>query len=292
MTRKPLVQVDGQLSELPATDSLSMATPALPVVVMTPAQVVALGGVVTLTASNFPDTLLVPAGPCEIYLPPVAEVTGRQLSIVFYSTGVVDSAPVVYADAADNFEGNTNYTGLALNGVGAVLLIVSDGTTWRVLSHDIPLGHGSYRYYDYVSTTAGVLTLPSAQLNQYSLIDASTGGIDITLPPATLVSGRSLSFLRADSEAANQVILTTTGSDMLDKVTNGTLTLPVGVTVTLLALGGEWVTINKYNPAQAAGQQQVYVQPNDPGLAAGVPGLWIQTGLGADGTGFTFWFNT
>lgn len=43
--------------------------------------------------------------------------------------------------------------------------------------------------------------------------------------------------------------------------------------------------------AGAGGTQEVYVQAADPGLPNGVPALWVQTGLGTDGTGFTLWFN-
>jgi hypothetical protein len=36
-----------------------------------------------------------------------------------------------------------------------------------------------------------------------------------------------------------------------------------------------------------AGNTNVFVQPTDPIMTE--PGLWIQTGLGTDGTGITLW---
>lgn len=37
----------------------------------------------------------------------------------------------------------------------------------------------------------------------------------------------------------------------------------------------------------SAGPQNLYVQPNNPGMA--VPGLWIQTNVGGDPDAMTFW---
>lgn len=37
------------------------------------------------------------------------------------------------------------------------------------------------------------------------------------------------------------------------------------------------------------GAQQVFVQPSAPSVAAGVPFLWLQTGLGGDGNDTTLW---
>lgn len=48
------------------------------------------------------------------------------------------------------------------------------------------------------------------------------------------------------------------------------------VTVTVTASGG-------------GGAQQCFVQPTAPEVAPGVPYLWVQTGLGSDGSGFTLW---
>lgn len=39
--------------------------------------------------------------------------------------------------------------------------------------------------------------------------------------------------------------------------------------------------------AGAPGQNATIVSTTNPGLTA--PGLWVQTGLGTDGTGITFW---
>ena len=49
--------------------------------------------------------------------------------------------------------------------------------------------------------------------------------------------------------------------------------------------GTSWVDLTA---AGAGGTQEVFVQPTAP-TPTGSPYLWIQTGLGADGTGFTFW---
>lgn len=49
--------------------------------------------------------------------------------------------------------------------------------------------------------------------------------------------------------------------------------------------GTTWVDLTA---AGAGGTQEVFVQPTAP-TPTGSPYLWIQTGLGADGTGFTFW---
>lgn len=39
----------------------------------------------------------------------------------------------------------------------------------------------------------------------------------------------------------------------------------------------------------AAGQQQVFVQPTEPSVSAGVPFIWFETGLGPEGTDMTLW---
>lgn len=60
-----------------------------------------------------------------------------------------------------------------------------------------------------------------------------------------------------------------------------------------------WVDIvsNDLNNMAALGlddgvfvRQNVYVQPSTPTFAPGQVGLWVQTGMGADGTDFTLWF--
>lgn len=44
--------------------------------------------------------------------------------------------------------------------------------------------------------------------------------------------------------------------------------------------------------AGAGGTQEVYVQPTNPGLPDGTPGIWVQTNVGGDTTKFSIWFNT
>ena len=289
MNRKPLVLVDGQLSELPATDSLSMATPALPVVVMTAAQVSTAGGVVTLTADNLPSVLALPNVHCEVYLPLAADAVGRQVTLVTYKEGAITSGSIVVCvSGSDNFNGNAQRTGVALGGLNSILTVVSDGTTWRILSNGVPGDTSSVNVVD--ASGGDSLTLTGEDQRKTTLIDASLDNLAITLPPISTVIGRVLAFVRQDT-STNTVTITADAADSLDGVAQGSVTLGLGASINLLATWGGWLVVGKYSAAQAGGQQ-VYVQPNDPGLAAGVPGLWIQTGLGADGTGFTFWFNT
>lgn len=290
MTRKPLVQVAGQLSELPAADSLSMATPALPVVVMTAAQISTLSGVITLTASNFPDTLILLAY-CEVYLPPAAAVAGRRISIAMHCN-ITSMAPAVYADIGENFAGAVNTTVIPLKGPGDVLTVVSDGTAWRVINHDIPGAYGDYSYNSADGSPGFTVDLStSSDVAQHQIVDGSFGDINLLLPLAHNVHGRAFTFTRADTGDATVASLSVQPSDMLNKVTGGTLNLQDYTSITLLAVFGEWITINKYSLAQAD-QQQVFVQPSDPGLAAGVPALWVQTNVGGDPTKFSLWFNT
>lgn len=290
MTRKPLVQVDGQLSELPATDSLSMATPALPVVVMTAAQISTLSGVITLTASNFPDTLILLAD-CEVYLPPAAAVAGRRISIALH-LNVTSMAPAIYADVGENFAGVVNTTVIPFKGPGDVLTVVSDGTAWRVINHDIPGAYGDY-YYNLADGSPGFTVDLStfADVAQHQIVDGVIGDINLLLPLAQNVHGRAFTFIRVDTGDSTVASLSVQPTDILNSVTGGTLNLPGNTAITLLAMYGEWITINKYNSTQVAGQQQVYVQQTDPGLADGVPALWVQTNVGGDPTKFSLWFN-
>lgn len=288
MTRKPLVQVDGQLSELPATDSLSMATPALPVVIMTAAQISTLNGVITLTASNFPDTLILLTD-CEVYLPSAATVTGRRINIVMHGN-LVSMAPVVYPYLGENFAGVANTTAISLKGPGDVLTVVSDGTAWRVINHDIPGAYGDY-YYNFADGSPGFTVDLStfSDVAQHQIVDGVVGDITLLLPLAQNVHGRAFTFIRVDTGDATVATLAAQPADQLDKVTSGTFNLQGNSSVTLLALYGEWVTISKYSAVQD--QQQVYVQSYDPGLADGVPALWVQTNVGGDPTKFSLWFN-
>ena len=290
MTRKPLVQVDGQLSELPATDSLSMATPALPVVVMTAAQISTLSGVITLTASNFPDTLILLAD-CEVYLPPAAAVAGRRISIALHCN-VTSMVPAIYADVGENFAGAVNTTVIPFKGPGDVLTVVSDGTAWRVINHDIPGAYGDYYYNSADGSPGFTVDLSTfAEVAQHQLVDGVIGDINLLLPLAQNVHGRAFTFIRVDTGDSTVASLSAQPADILNSVTGGTLNLPGNTAITLLAMYGEWITINKYNSTQVAGQQQVYVQQTDPGLADGVPALWVQTNVGGDPTKFSLWFN-
>lgn len=62
----------------------------------------------------------------------------------------------------------------------------------------------------------------------------------------------------------------------------------------LVQVDGELTEIpvgDKIDPStydQGAGAQQVFVQDTAPTFSN--VGIWVQTGLGDDGTGFTFWF--
>lgn len=42
-------------------------------------------------------------------------------------------------------------------------------------------------------------------------------------------------------------------------------------------------------PFIPAPKSQLYVQNEQPEIPVGTQGLWVQTGLGQDGNGFTFW---
>ena len=47
--------------------------------------------------------------------------------------------------------------------------------------------------------------------------------------------------------------------------------------------------VSAFETAGPGGQQQIFVQPNAPVVAGGIPYVWYQTGLGVDGTDMTVW---
>lgn len=74
------------------------------------------------------------------------------------------------------------------------------------------------------------------------------------------------------------------GSDMLVKLTDGSERR------FKLGRGGGTPFGGAPSSSGTSTPQQVYVQSTQPTFGAGVVGIWIQTGLGDNGDGFTMWF--
>lgn len=254
MTRKPLVQVAGQLSELPAADSLSMATPALPVVVLTNAQITTLSGVITLSASNFPETLFVPAwtgGSPTIELPPVAAVVGRRLTVVVYDTGAPGSTPTIDASSPDTFNGVAGLTNIGTKGVGSVTTLLSDGVTWRVLEACTPGILEGYSYWD-AFTDSGLPVIQGTPSTLAHLLDATGGDVQLTLPSAAIAAGKLQLFTRVDTLTTGAT-LKAAGGDLLNGSAGGSLALLPGDSVILFSDGVGWVIFAKYSTTSAVG---------------------------------------
>lgn len=49
--------------------------------------------------------------------------------------------------------------------------------------------------------------------------------------------------------------------------------------------GSSWITLG----SGGSGSQQVFVQTTQPSVPPGTQYIWVQTGLGLDGQGLTFW---
>lgn len=288
--RKPLTVINGKLSQFPVGDSPQMESPSLPVRVITAGEVTGSSGTITLTATTLPGLLLVdmPAdyGSLSVQLPAAATVTGREVTVMLRWTP--DYSYLLLEAPVDYFEADSEQTAVSLLTAGERITCVSDGATWRIIArYRRGEGQADAGYSGWDSP----VSLP-ASLSNFVQLEASGASLAATLPPMDDVTGRRYVFYRTDSNTANTCTLATQAGDYLLNDT-GPISFNCGDVLFVESSTAGWVVTNKYNAAESGGggSQQVYVQPNDPGLAGGAPALWIQTGLGADGLGFTFWIN-
>lgn len=288
--RKPLTVIAGKLSQFPEGDSPLMDSPSLPVRGITTVEVTNSAGVIQLTATTLPGLLLVDLpddyGSFSIELPAAATVTGREITVTLRNPG--SNSWMLLEAPTDYFEADSNQAAVALNVVGECITCVSDGATWRVVTrHRRGEGLADISYSGWDSP----VSLP-ASLANFTPLDALGAPLAATLPLLTEVHGRRYVFYREDDNIAHTCTLAAHNSDYLRNATSP-ISLSCGDLLFLEASMSGWVVTNSFNAAAVpgGGLQQVYVQPNNPGLASGVPALWVQTGLGVDGQGLTFWVN-
>lgn len=289
-TRKPLTVINGKLSQFPVGDSPQMESPSLPVRVITAGEVTGSTGVIQLTATTLPGLLLVDLpsayGSFSVELPTAASVAGRELTVVLRNP--VDGSGLLLEAPVDYFEADSEQAAVALNATGERITCVSDGSTWRIVTrHRRGEGAADIAYSGWDSP----VTLPTS-LSNFSQLDALSAPLAVTLPLLAEVCGRRYVFYRCDSNPAHTCTLAAQAVDYFRNAAYP-INFACGDVVFIEASTAGWTVTNRYNAAAApgGGAQQVYVQPNDPGLAPGVPALWIQTGLGDGGQGFTFWIN-
>lgn len=288
--RKPLTVIDGKLSQFPVGDSPQMESPSLPVRVVTTAEVASSSGVIQLVANALPALLLLDLpstyGSLSVLLPDAANAAGREITVAL--RGTVDYSWVLLESPVDYFEADSLQAAIALNATGERVTCMSDGATWRILAR-YRNGEGSadvsYSGWD------SPVSLP-ASIGNFTPLDALGASLAATLPPLAGVYGRRYVFYREDDNTAHTCTLAVAGSDYFRNTTNP-ISFNCGDVVCLEASTAGWTVTTRYNAAAApgGGSQQVYVQPGNPGLASGVPALWVQTGLGDDGQGLTFWVN-
>ena len=288
--RKPLTVIAGKLSQFPAGDSPQIESPSLPVRVITSTEVTGSTGIIQLTATTLPGLLLVDLpddyGSFNIEMPAAATVTGREITVTLRNPG--SNSWMLLKAPTDYFEADSNQAAVALNVAGECITCVSDGATWRVVTRHRRgegLADTSYSGWD------SPISLP-ASLTNFTLLDALGAPVAATLPPLTEVHGRRYVFYREDDNLAHTCTLAAHDSDYFRNATSP-ISLSCGDLLFIEAAMSGWVVTNSFNTAAVpgGGLQQVYVQPDNPGLASGLPALWVQTGLGVDGQGLTFWVN-
>lgn len=132
-------------------------------------------------------------------------------------------------------------------------------------------------------------------------VTLATGPFTFNIVDGVMVDGQgsaSISLIASDCPVLNPTNWTYKALYGVNGVNHGTIyfSLPGGTHVDLTQVStvpistGEAVTIGPKGDTGAtgpAGPANLVVSPTNPGLTQ--PGLWVQTGMGASGTGITFW---
>ena len=168
------------------------------------------------------------ASTITVTLPAASGVTDKIIAIKKVDTGA--GTVIIDADSSETIEGKTTFT---LYTAGDIVWIQSDGSNWRIVHATLSPA---------VIAKSASFTADDQPLTEFVYIcDTTSGSITATLPAASGLKGRKLTFKKIVS--GNNLVLDANSSETIDNATTKTSATEFA-SYRIICDGSEWWNIS------------------------------------------------